>query len=245
MPERIARAKAYPFHVPQTSYLLAGGTARHLDPGEAFEDRHIRGRIPVIACGSNRSPDRLMEKYGANGDTIPVERARLAHFDVVFSAHISSYGSIPATLAASETTRVEVSVTWLTEAQLAIMHETELPYENYAYVRLDHVELALENGGDWSRRLGTAFAYQSSRGALMLDGRPAALQAVPAQRRIHPEMSQEEVQHAVHRRFGAEGAVDDFILENIIRFSSRRARIFELADDADPFGWPHVSVVES
>ncbi len=110
MPERVARAKAYPFRVPRASYLLAGGAARHLDPGEVFEDRHLRGRIPVIACGSNRSPDRLIEKYGGDGDTILVERARLAHFDVVFSAHISGYGSIPATLAASETTRVEVSV---------------------------------------------------------------------------------------------------------------------------------------
>src|SRR3546814_20831446 len=57
---------------------------------------------------------------------IPVTRTWLGDHDVVYSAHVTRYGSLSATLHRAPGTRVQVYVTWLTEAQLPRMHETEI-----------------------------------------------------------------------------------------------------------------------
>lgn len=242
MPHRIAHAKAYPFAIPGHSYLLNQGRAEPLPAG----DGHRNGRLPVIACGSNRSPERLGRKYAAfRGDgTIPVERARLTGFDVVYSAHITRYGSIPATLAASPGTRVEVSVTWLDEGQLEVMHKSESAGENYDFVRLESVELALDGDGGWGEVLKTAFVYASRRGALSHQERPVAMAAATAEGRRHPALHQEEVQALVHARLGEGCDLDRFILGSIEDAALRRARIARLAEDAHAQDWPGAVVIE-
>ncbi|MDJ0893614.1 MAG: hypothetical protein QNJ92_00615 [Alphaproteobacteria bacterium] len=236
---RLRHARAYPFSIPEASYLYANGAARPLAPGEAFTDRHYEDRVPVIACGSNRSPERLANKYPEPDAVIPVERARLNDCDVVYSAHITRYGSVPATLARAPGTRVEVSVNWLTEAQLEVMHATEGSYD---YLRLERIELALEGDGGWQRRLDTAFTYWSRQGALHHEGEPVAMQAARADNRSFAALSQTEVQAAVHARLGGGRPIDAFILENIDNPRRRRDRIMELQADANPLDWPHASV---
>lgn len=242
MPHRIAHAKAYPFAIPGHSYLLKEGRAEPLPAG----GRHRDGRLPVIACGSNRSPERLGRKYAefAGDGTIPVERARLAHFDVVYSAHITRYGSVPATLAASPGTRVEVSVTWLSEDQLEVMHASESTGENYDFMRLGAVQLALEGDGGWGEVLEAAFVYGSRRGALSHRERPVAMAAATAERRRHPALHQEEVQALVHARLGEADNLDRFILGSIEDAALRARRIARLAEDAHAQDWPGAVVIE-
>ena len=77
--------------------------------------------MPVIAHGSNRSPDQLRRKFdylsGAASE-IPVTRARLRDHDVVYSAHVTQYGSMAANLQYLPGVEVEIFVTWLTPPQL-------------------------------------------------------------------------------------------------------------------------------
>src|SRR3954463_8214794 len=52
----IALATGYPYEFPACSYLFAD-PARHPLPEDPLAE--LTGRIPVIACGSNRAPEQL------------------------------------------------------------------------------------------------------------------------------------------------------------------------------------------
>ncbi len=238
MPHRVAHAKAYPFPITGRSYLFVNGEARPLPAGP-----DLAGRAPVIACGSNRSAAQLARKYAEVEDdvVIPVHRAWLEDFDSVYAAHITSYGSIAATLQHAPGARVEVSVMWLDRPQLARMHRTESLGRHYHYARLDGIALALEGGGE----LASAHAYTTVLGCLS-DGRgPVGLAEIAAEGRPHPSMRQEDAQALAHRKLGGEGALDAFILENIEDAGLRRARETRLAEDAHPFAWPRHAILEA
>lgn len=155
-------AKGYPYAAPAGSYLYRDGASRALSG--ALDPDLTAGRVPVIAHGSNRAPEQLHRKFGhleGAASEIPVTRAWLADHDVVYSAHMTRYGSISATLHEAPGTRVQVYVTWLTEAQLPRMHETEIGAGNYGYGRMSGLDLAVEGGP----RLTAAFAYLSVHGS--------------------------------------------------------------------------------
>jgi hypothetical protein len=235
--DKLARALGYPFDIPEHSFVHEDGGVRPFeDPGERG------GRIPVIACGSNRAPRQLAWKYRRQAKaTIPVERAWLADFDVVHVAHLTHYGSIAATLQHVEAMRAEVSITWLTPSQLALMHRTESVGSHYHYARLDRIALDGEVGG----RLGSAFVYTTIMGCLSVAGGLAGLAAVRAQGRPHPSMTQKQIQAHVRARFGWEVDERAFILRTIADHDLRSERTRELARDAHPFAWPHVEVIEA
>jgi hypothetical protein len=158
----LERALSYPYAAPAHSYLFRGGEAVPAAIGAS--DR--AGRIPVLACGSNRAPAQLKRKFaGMAGAVIAAERVFLADFDSVYAAHISGYGAIAATLQHSPGTRVELFITWLPEALMGRMHATEGRGAFYDYVRLDGLALESE-GGD---RFGHAYAY-AFRGGCLLAG---------------------------------------------------------------------------
>ena len=159
----LQRAAGYPYDITQTSFTFIEGEAAPFDPALT------RGRYPVIGYGSNQSPQRLRQKYGTTHAPIPVQRGRLADHDVVYSAHFSSYGSLPAALRYVEGTTVSVAVNWLDDTQLAAMHPTES--DNYHYARLTDISLQLEEG----EALAEAYAYLSFRGHTAHDGEPIAL----------------------------------------------------------------------
>jgi len=177
----VRRAVEYPYAAPAHSYLYdasAPGLWRPLPADPSL----LEGRTPVLAAGSNRAPERLAQKFQTlfPGAKIPVTRAHLAGFDSVYCAHVTSYGSVPATLHPSAGTTVTLHLTWLDEDELACMHETEQPGVNYHFVRLRNLDLALDDGGV---RLDAAYAYLSVHGAALVDGAPVALAAVPARNR--------------------------------------------------------------
>jgi hypothetical protein len=189
----LARAFDYPYEAPDGAYLFRAGTALPLPDGY-----DLSGRAPVLAHGSNRAPAQLLRKFGRDGvgreAELPVTPVWLSGYDVVFAAQFAGYGALPATLWPSPGTRVRVHVTWLTEAQRAIMDRTEGLFAATPRYRLLNLPscVACDLSGD----LPDAPAYLSLCGALAPEGpeggrergAPVAFSSVRAEGRRFPAM---------------------------------------------------------
>jgi len=207
---RLALATGYPFVIPDHSYLFENGVAR---PWPAEVD--YRDRLPVLAIGSNQSPEQLARKFGPRHGShrIPVTRAWLADHDVVFATHVTRYGAIPANLHRVPGMRVRLAVTWLDPAQLEAMHRTEIGGGNYHYARLDGIRLDLDHSGPGGiRRLDSMTAYLSPFGFLAHEGQPLGLAALPAEGRPHPAATVAEALDHLRRRAHDERNLEEFIL---------------------------------
>ena len=159
---------------------------------------------------------------------IPVMRGRLVDYDVVYAAHFSGYGAIPATLATSPGTTAEIAVTYLTPEQLALMHGTEISAANYVYGRLGRLTLEL----DGFETIDAAFIYLTLHGAVALSGAPTALSAVKAARRRFGSASAPAMLAMARDHTAPDMALDDFILENIENPDKRRERTAQLRRSA-------------
>jgi len=226
------RARAYPYDIPQRSYLLSADGPRELAAGQRLPD--LGDRHPVIASGSNQSPQQLARKFDAlDSAPIPVLRSRIKNFDSVYSPHFSAYGSIAATLQYCHGVTADVFTTWLNDAQLQRMHETEALGINYDFCSLAGVHVDIDGAG----LRETVFAYIGRRGALAHNNQPIALAAVPAQGRQWPAMTQEQVQTLARDRLSPNLDMDRFIGENIEHDTTRHDRTDRLAADAVPFSY--------
>jgi hypothetical protein len=234
--ERLALARAYPFAIPDHSLLFEDGGFRPLDDPEP----HLAGRTAVLAVGSNQSPEQLARKFAhVAGTVIPVTRVWLDDFDVVYATHVTRYGSIPGNLHACPGARVRLSITWLDDAQLAVMHATEIAGENYCYARLDGVRIAIDGG----TTLESVHAYVSRHGCLNHGGAAAGLAAIRAENRPHGALGQAEALALLAARAGHDGDLDDFIHEGIAEPELRAARTALMRRDALKFHWPLLTVV--
>jgi hypothetical protein len=231
-------AKSYPFGHPGESYLFHGGEKLTLEaPAEA-----VKGRVPVIASGSNAAPRQLARKYQAfdRGASIPVTRAHVSDFDSVYNAHITSYGSVPATLFPSPGTVLETFITWLDDHELDVMHGTEQPGVNYHFSELRNLRIEVEGIG----ALDAAFAYITVAGCLRHEGGPVSLAEVPARARRYPSRRQPEMQEVI-RDLTAPGApLEPFIRENVENAELRLHRSRALAGSAHPFEHGGMRVIE-
>jgi hypothetical protein len=225
----LALARDYPYAIPQHSFVYRDSGVSEFDPSLC------RGRTPVLAIGSNQSPARLAQKFGDDAShEIPVQRARLKDFDVVYSAHISSYGAVPAMLQVSTGSDVELAVTWLNDAQLEIMNHSEVRAANYAFALIQSLELSFEDGENSS----SAYAYVSSRGHLRHDGDAVALSAIGCSGRRYPAVSTAQALELIRARLAPEMDGDAFVLKLIADQGYRLAVIKLLAADAAPFEHP-------
>lgn len=229
---RLARARDYPYDVTDASFLFAGGRVRPLDE----MDLHRAGRVAVLAYGSNQSPTQLRRKFGDHA-VIPVQRARLVGFDVVYSAHFTIYGAVAAILQVSAGTTVSLAVTWLDPTQLRHMTETETRVANYDHKRLERVDLRLDDG----TRLTTVDAYVGRRGNLMHAGAPLALKAVRAEGRTYRARTTAAVLELMRDRVAPGHDLDAFILRLVDDADFRRRHTARIGEDAQPFAWPHVA----
>lgn len=233
MPDRkdkLARARCYPYCRPGSSYIWREGA--ELPQARPLHPVHTDGRTPVLAVGSNRSPRQLARKYGGNGKhTIPVQRAVLNGFDVVYAAHISAYGAVPAMLQAAPGVAVNLFVTWLDDRQLDIMHATE---GGYHFAAIEDVDLALEGGG----ALDTVYLYVGKIGHLSHDGAPVSLRTVEADGRANTARDTAEMLQLVHDRVGDPMPHDEFVLRLAGDRDYRRRCVEQLAEDAVPFDYP-------
>ncbi|WP_158043730.1 gamma-glutamylcyclotransferase family protein [Skermanella pratensis] len=230
-PAVLALASGYPYAFPACSYLFRDGEQRPLPAGLPAI---LADRVPMIACGSNRSPEQLARKFKdwPHPVAIPVLCGRLAGFDVVYSAHFTRYGALPATLhpapgRASETV-VEIAVQWLTRAELDRMDATEGIGVNYDRHRLDGIALEIEGLG----RIASAEAYLSRRGALAIDGHPVALAAIPCAGRTWPALDQPGVLESVRARLAPERDLAGFIHAIVTDPDHRAEQTSVLARDA-------------
>lgn len=187
----VERALAYPFDSPHDSYVLDGRAARPVREGDVRNDRHV-----VLAYGSNSSTRALLRKFAGHLD-LPVLRGTLEGFDVVYSSHLSAYGSVPVTLHQAPGARIETFVTLLTDDQFVRLAETEF---NYAIHRLD--------GARFSGReidvLGP-IAFVSRHGALGIEGAPVRL----------ADRSQHEMLERVRAYLAPDEPLHDFIVANV------------------------------
>lgn len=196
----LARALGYPYPAHEHDFLFRDGSAHTLAPGHRLD-----GLTPVIAVGSNRAPQQLARKFAGMDVAIPVTRLRARDVDVVYAAHLAGYGAVPATLAASPGTVVELWVTWLDDAALARMDATEAVGVNY-----DRLTVTLE----WEKadRPGPerALIYTARRGLLRLDRDRVALAMIPAEARRFQALSQMELLRRLHGLHGT-GAFEEWL----------------------------------
>jgi hypothetical protein len=236
--KEIAHAKSYPFPSPRHSFLYANGRTEALN-GSNFDRA---GRTPVLAAGSNQSPEQIHRKYGdMTGEVvIPAQRGRLHDFDVVYAAHLTAYGSVPATFQLSPGTVVDVFVLWLTAPQLERMHATE---GNYTYDRLSGLRLELDSAGAGAVEvMDEVFAYSSRFGCLNHGGDCVGIREISARDRRFPALGQVAALEIVRDRFAPGTHVDDFVHQHLEDREVHRARSIGLGEDALPLAYARATL---
>jgi len=224
---KLARARDYPYAIPEGSYARRDGRVAAFDPAAR------KNRTPVLAIGSNQSPDQLRRKFGGSGE-IPVQRAVMRDFDIYYSAHISSYGAVPAMLQHAPGAAKTLSVNWLDDRQLDIMHATELRAAKYEFALIEDIGLALDCGLD----LDFVHLYVGVNGHLTHGGDAVALSAVPSQGRRPKAMTTAAVLEVVRARFSPADTADQFVLKLVDDPDFRAACSEAIARDAVPFAHP-------
>lgn len=213
----VERALGYPYEAPRRAFAQLGH--RTLDPEEVDIDREER--TPVLAYGSNAAPQVLSRKLALSDQPVLVVPARLAGFDVVYSAHISPYGAVPATLQRSPGIEVQVHVIYMTSAQIGVISATE---PNYVPTLLDQVECGLDDDGV----LSEVSAYISRHGCLLRDGSELALSAVGANGRTFPALSEPEAVEHVRALLCPGDALEAFVLANVTDPALSQSRTAQL-----------------
>jgi hypothetical protein len=201
--EIVKRALAYPYPAPDRSYIYVDGRARELPAGEL----DLAGRRPLLAYGANAAPEALARKLAPlAGLELPVLRAELEGFDVVYSAHVSIYGAVPATLAASPGTTIPTFVIFPTAEQLELIAATERL--NYERSQLRGIACRLDGGAT----LAELDAFLSTRGPLTVAGAPIALAAITATERQLAAMEEREVLDRVRAQLSPQLTLEAFVL---------------------------------
>jgi len=208
----------YPYPVPSHPFVQLGhGT---FDPAEVDVD--WEERLQLLAYGSNAAPRALAHKLALSADPVLVVPAWLHDFDVVYSAHISPYGSVPATLQHCPGTAARVHVVHVTKEQLALVSATE---PNYEPTRLESVDCRL----DRDELISELSAYISRHGCLLIDGSEVALAAVQSTGRCFAEMSEPQVQEYVRASLCPAESIEGFVLGNVTDPALAEARTAALA----------------
>jgi hypothetical protein len=196
-------ATGYPWPRPDSSFVLAEGEGRLL--ADLGEDRRsalleeftgpASGRSPMLAIGSNASPEGLWRKFAHFPD--PADRTLLAvsghlhDFDVGAAAELALYGAMPATIFPSPAARVRTTALWLTATQLTQLAWAEVPYW---IGRLEtRFEAEAPVAGIGFTGFDQSLVFVNRFGTFAPDGRPLALAAVGAEQRTAAAMTQVEL----------------------------------------------------
>ena len=201
----LARAVAYPYPAPLRSFVQLG-TRTHDLP---MQGPDLGGRRPLLAYGANAAPEVLARKLAAlPGQPLPVLRAELDDFDIVYSAHISPYGAVPSTLQRSPGTTAPVFIAFPTPEQERLLTATE---PNYELRRLTGLAIRV----DLERPLDSLDAFLSRHGCLSLDGSEVALAAVEASNRRFPSLGEVEVLERVRHVLAPELDLERFVATSL------------------------------
>jgi hypothetical protein len=213
----VERALGYPYGAPSGPFVQLGHQT--LSPAEIEIDREER--TPVLAYGSNAAPKVLSRKLALSDQPVLVVPARLREFDVVYSAHISPYGAIPATLQGSPGTEVRVHVIYMTSAQIGVISATE---PNYEPELLEGIACQVEDGEE----LNEVSAYISRHGCLLVDDAELALAAVQARDRTFAAITEPEAMELVRSSLCPDTDLETFVLGNVTDPNLSQARTTQL-----------------
>lgn len=184
----LRRALEYPYATPDRSYLYRDGRAVELPD----EGPNLSGRTPLISYGANSAPEALARKLAPlPGVEMPVIQSQLEGFDVVYSAHVSPYGAVPATLHESPGTTAPVFVIHPNEEQWALLTASEL---NYDLVEINGIA-----------------AFRSKHGCLEIDGSAVALASIRSIGRNVPELDQPAVLERARLHVAPDLALEEFV----------------------------------
>ncbi len=242
--EQVAFACAYPFPQSTRSFLYANGRATPLLTGDTadFPGALVQGetgpvpveavltgaqqaslfeaRFPALGVGSNASPEQLARKYAGTDDVIPTIRAQVADHSVVYAAHLTGYGSVPATLHHTPGARVQVFVNYLTAHQRDVMDRTETLGHHYAHTELRGLDIVLETG----ERPELVSAYIAIQGVLARNGEAIALADIPHPTPLLPALDQWAMQEHLRRQLAPERDLASYVLDQVRARAVREAR---------------------
>ncbi len=242
--DKVRFALSYPFAQSPGSFVYAEGRAYPLTrfdiwdwPGaQVLGDRDetalmdllgpvhyadlAQPRSPVLAVGSNASPEQLARKYAGTRDVIPTVRVSVANHAIVYAGHITGYGSIPATLHHAPGARADVFVNFLTDDQRARMDDTETLGRHYAFTALHNADIRLEDG----TLLSDVAAYVAIQGVVAADGRALALAEVTQDTLDMDKVTQIQVAEYLRAALAPDMTVHDFVLAQIRDASLRHDR---------------------
>jgi hypothetical protein len=205
--ELVRRALAYPYAPPAGSFVQVGERTEPVPPGGA----DLSGRRALLSYGANAAPEALTRKLAAlEPRPLPVLRAELTGFDVVYSAHVTRYGAVPAALVPSPGTTVSVHLVFPDGEQLAALAATE--GRNYELQRLADFTCELELGDAGPDEID---AFISVHGPLLRDSGPIALAAIPARARRFPALTTPEVIDLVRAQLTPELDLTGFVLRTV------------------------------
>jgi hypothetical protein len=203
----IDRALQYPYIAPTQSYLFSQGQTFTADQWPKKFGINTWGQLlqyiqhqystiltPVIAYGSNRSPTQLLRKYGTS-NTVPIlsVQTRIKNYDVVRSAHFTSYGTLAATIVRSTGTSVEVFIQFFPPDALQRLHKSEALGRNYQFTSFPQNCHTLDNA-----KIQQPMMYQGLHGHVKLHGSPIAFTELPAKNRVFPESNQTDTLKQIH-----------------------------------------------
>ncbi len=249
----VRRALTYPFDLAEGSFVLCAGDIFPLVAADVEDPRNSRivvsekihsladeftrrighpmakaGWVPVLASGSNASPVRLLEKFGdVPGATVLVVKGAVTQLVSVYSAHITRYGSISATLQHVEGARAHVFCLLVPQTLLPLLHKSEALGMNYDFYRLEGAQFETQEGAT----IGDLHAYLSRWGSLQIDGQNVGLAAFRAAGVTGPVMAQGDVMARVHGLLSPGETLHRFILTNIKDDALRKQRIKRLSRD--------------
>ena len=241
MDERAAieLAKQYPFAAPEGDFLFRDGKVL---PYEEI----ATPCVPVIAFGSNAAPEHLARKFAdIPGTIIPVLEIELHDLDIVYSAHLTRYASVPATLAPSPGTVVRCHLTLVPEERLGHLHESEMgrtlaATTNYSYGRLEQSQACRPNGNP----VAGLHAYLCNHGLCGFEVTPIALSARRAEGRAFPAWTETEILEAARLYLAPELALDDFLQKALNDAGQRATWTRALRDTAHPAEVPGFTQLE-
>lgn len=137
----------------------------------------------------------LRRKLGTAADAVVARPVTLTDTDVVYSAHVSRHGAIPATVLRAQGTAVDAWLLAVPAPAIGALDATEPNYERLPY--------------------GPAQAYVSRHGPLRIAGRPVALAAVRARGRTLLALTEAELLEQVRGALAPNQAPNAFVLAHL------------------------------
>ena len=177
----------------------------------------------ILSYGSNSAKSQLIDKFKNEDEKIYGIDATLEGYDVVFGAHVSRKGYVPATLASSSKTSVPCHILLLTDGQLGILNVSEgIKYKTYELEKVKGV-IKLKHPFE-DKAIGEVKTYFLKNNYLSSNGNPIALSVVQASGRIWPDKTEKELLSFLAKREGS--SLDEFVKE-LKKNESFRHRIKE------------------